>query len=225
VNRPARVDALVFDFDGLILDTEGSVFDSWRRAWEERGVELTVEEWAHCIGGVGLFDPIAELEQRSGRPFTDDDAARRRAYRDEILARETVLPGIVDHLAAAAERGLPVAIASSSPRAWIAPHLARLELAGHFSSIVCYDADGPLSPKPAPDLYRHATELLGTHPDRTIAYEDSVNGVTAARAAGLRCVAVPGPLTRHLDFSAADLVIDSLASMSLEEVLAALELV
>jgi HAD superfamily hydrolase (TIGR01509 family) len=216
------VKAIVFDFDGLIVDTEIAVYESWRAAWAERGIELTKQEWSHCIGAVGTFDPISELEQRSGWPFTDEEAQRRRDRRDEILAAEPIRPGIVEHLDAAHAQGIKTAIASSSSHEWVSGNLAALHLTARFSHLVCYESDGLLLAKPAPDLYQAALAHLGAEPHAAIAYEDSPHGVTAAKAAGLRCVAVPNGLVRHFDFTHADLVVDSLADITLEEVLAAL---
>jgi HAD superfamily hydrolase (TIGR01509 family) len=214
------VRAVVFDFDGLILDTETSSFESWCLAFEEHGcTPPTIEEWAAEVGTVGGLGVIALLESRAAMPL-DVDALqiRRRAYRDDLLAREVARPGVIDWIDVAVGRGFGLAIASSSEREWVEHHLRRLGLRDHFAHLACYGTG--LAPKPAPDTYLDACALLGVAPADAIAVEDSPHGVTAARAAGLRVVAVPNAVTAQMDLSAADLVITSLAECSLADVLA-----
>lgn len=206
--------ALVFDFDGLILETEEPEFLAWREVWAQHGVDLELDEWVSCIGTVGGFDPLGELRRRSRRPVDVDavQAARRARSRSLIDALE-VLPGIEALLAEAHAAGVRTAVASSSPRSWVAAHLERLGLLDRFAHLAC--AGPSLAAKPAPDLYLAACDALGVAPRDAIALEDSPNGIAAATAAGLRCVAVPGPLTRSLDLSGADAVLDSLDGVTL----------
>jgi HAD superfamily hydrolase (TIGR01509 family) len=162
---------------------------------------------------------VALLESRAAVPVdVDTMQLRRRAYRDDVLAREVARPGVVDWIEDAIARGLGLAIASSSEREWVEPHLRRLGLHDHFTHFACYGRG--LAPKPAPDTYLDACARLGVAPADAIAVEDSPHGVDAARAAGLRVVAVPNSVTALMDLSAADLVITSLAEYSLADVLA-----
>jgi HAD superfamily hydrolase (TIGR01509 family) len=218
--RSCVIRALVFDFDGLILDTEVPIFQAWAELYAEHGVELELALWQSIIG-TDSFDPVAELERRLGR--TLDWAVideRRRQRRDELQALEAVRPGILDWLAEAKRLGLPVGIASSSPRQWVVDHLDRLGLVDQFSCIRCRDDVGEAKPSPA--SYRAVLDYFGVAPSEGLAVEDSVHGVAAAKAAGMRCVAVPGPLTRGMDFSGADLVLDSLDQVDLADVLTSL---
>jgi HAD superfamily hydrolase (TIGR01509 family) len=210
---------VVFDFDGLILDTEHAIFTSWREAFVAHGAEpLTVEEWAAEIGTIGGIDVVGVLRDRAG--YVDDDVlAARAARRDALLEVETLLPGVIEWLDEAQALGLPLGIASSSDPGWVRSHLDRFELTGRFAVICCREGDRRA--KPEPDVYRAACAALRVEPRETLAVEDSPNGIAAAKAAGLLCVAVPNPITRAYDLSAADLVIDSLASASLGEVCAA----
>lgn len=213
--------ALVFDFDGLIADTEGPEYRAWAATWAEFGHELTLDEWCACIGTAGpnVYDPLEALAQRVGSGFDHEKVStRRRARNRALLDGLEPLPGVLDHLAAAAARGMPVAIASSSTRAWVVPLLENLGLATSFAHLSLYDGSCP--GKPAPDLYANACLALSVDPAEALAYEDSPNGIAAAKAAGLRCVAVPHDLTRHLDLSRADVVVDSLASVLLVDLLA-----
>ena len=211
------IKALVFDFDGLILDTEVPVFQAWAEVYSEHAVELELPLWQTIIG-TDSFDPAAELESRLGRRLDwAEIQARRRRRRDELQAREVVQPGIVEWLAEAGRLGLKVGIASSSPRQWVVDHLERLGLAEHFSCIRCRDDVGEAKPSPA--SYRAVLLDFGVAPTEAVAVEDSVHGVAAAKAAGMWCVAVPGRLTRGMDFSAADLLLRGLDEVSLTEVL------
>jgi len=218
--RGARLKALVFDFDGLILDTEAPVFHSWREAFEAEGATLTLEEWSDTIGRANSADPADLLAERTGRPLDETRRAARKARRDELLAAEAVLPGVHDWLEDARRLGLPIGVASSSEVDWVAGHLERLGLLDRFACLTCFD--GTLPGKPAPDLYLAACDSLGVDPADALAVEDSGNGVTAAKAAGLKCVAVPHDLTRDHDLSGADLLVSSLAELPLEEAMARL---
>jgi HAD superfamily hydrolase (TIGR01509 family) len=214
------VEALVFDFDGLFLDTEGPVFTAWQEEFAAHGCPpLTLEEWSAEIGTVGGLDLVEILSARATRPVDAEVMhARRRDRRDELLAGESVLPGVSEWLDEADALRLGLAIASSSSRDWVEPHLERLGLRERFAHVVCF---GPgIAGKPAPDTYLAACRRLGVEPGRAIAIEDSPHGVSAAKAAGLRCVAVPHAITEQLDLSLADLRLSSLAAMTLPEVLA-----
>jgi HAD superfamily hydrolase (TIGR01509 family) len=214
--------AIVFDFDGLILDTELPEFQTWQEIYQAHGCTLSFAVWATCIGTVGAFDPYAYLEEQLGRAV--DRAAveaQQRQRCDTLIAAQTVLPGVHDYLVEARRLGLHVGVASSSSRTWVHGHLTRLELSQHFFCIKC--RDDVLHPKPDPALYQAALEALGVEPQEAIALEDSPNGITAAKRAGLFCVAVPNPLTSQLSLAHADLQIASLAEMPLTRLLAAIQ--
>lgn len=207
--------ALLFDFDGLILDTEHPVYEAWREDYLAHGQDLPLETYAACVGSdFQRFDPKAHLESLVGRPI---DWPERDRWR-ERLALERVhrlppLPGVLDLLEAAAAAGLPCAVASSSPRHWVEGHLARLGLLHRFALTRCLD-DVP-SPKPAPDLFLAAARALGVAPERAVVLEDSRNGLLAAQAAGSPCVIVPNRVTAHLDFHGASAVVTSLEELDL----------
>jgi HAD superfamily hydrolase (TIGR01509 family) len=209
--------ALVFDFDGLILETEGRRYHAWREVFSEHGLVLTVEDLAADIGTFGTIDPLRLLEDRLGRPVDDADGvrARKNGRENELLLAETVMPGVVELLDAAHAAGLGTAVASSSPRSWVVGNLDRLGLVDAFVGLACFDDVGVAKPDPA--VYRRACELLGVRPDDAVAFEDSLHGVRAARTAGLRCVAVPTPMTEHMAFDEADLVVRSLAEVTLAD--------
>jgi HAD superfamily hydrolase (TIGR01509 family) len=205
--------AIVFDFDGVVLDSEEPDFLAWQQIWAEAGQELPLLEWSECIGtgqGHSTFDPYTELVRRSGLPRTEAEVrGRMRAVSAEIMASRPAMAGVADWLEEAASAGLAVGIASSSPRSWIEPQLARLGLSGHFPVISCYDDCGVRKPEPA--SYQLACRTLGVEPAEALAVEDSRNGLLAAKAAGLWCLVVPNVMTAHMDFSEADIVLGSLA--------------
>jgi beta-phosphoglucomutase-like phosphatase (HAD superfamily) len=124
---------------------------------------------------------------------------------------------VADWVAQAAELGLLLGIASSSSRQWVTGHLERLGLGAGWTSIRCR-GDVPQA-KPAPDLYLSALEGMGLDADEAVAIEDSPNGIAAAKAAGLLCVAVPGPLTQASDLSRADLRLASMSDLPVAEVI------
>jgi HAD superfamily hydrolase (TIGR01509 family) len=208
--------ALVFDYDGLIADTEAPEFQAWSEVWSAHGHELTLHEWSAAIGTVDGFDPLHELGARVGPSF-DRDAAndRRRTRHRELMEGLAPLPGVVELLRAAHAAGLKTAVASSSPPWWVQQGLEGFGLVDAFAAVRAYDGTRPA--KPAPDLYLAACDAVGVAPRDAVAFEDSPNGIAAAKAAGLWCVAVPHDLTRHLDLSAADVVVDSLAEVTLED--------
>jgi HAD superfamily hydrolase (TIGR01509 family) len=208
---------LIFDFDGLILDTESPEFISWRDIFAEHGCVLSLAEWAVCIGTADVFDPCAHLEAQLGRPV-DRDALRteRRRRSDALIAAQAPLPGVVERIAEAKGMGMKLGVASSSSRDWVEGHLTRLGLAGHFACVRCSDHVDRVKPDPA--LYRVTLDGLGLRAEEAIAFEDSPNGVLAARRAGIFCVAVPNAATRELAFDGPDLRLTSLAELSLQEI-------
>lgn len=214
------LEAVVFDFDGLIVDTESPALDSWRELYAEHGHDFPLDRWHAIVGTIGHLDVVGDLEALVGRPLERDVLlARRRRRKDELLAGTGPLPGVVERVREAQQLGLRLAIASSSSTRWVGAHLERIGLAGAFEVLACADGD-PERAKPAPTVYAEACAGLGVAPSAAVAIEDSPNGVAAAKAAGLACIAVPNPITEALDLSAADLVVPSLADRALADLLA-----
>ena len=213
------IEALLFDFDGLLVDSESVAFQTWQEAYREHGAELAVERWAAAIGTIGGFDPLEHLEESLGRAIDREAVERAQREREHALAVvQPFRPGVVEYLTEARERGIRVAIVSSSSNAWIAGHLERLDTVDGWACIVCANGDAARA-KPRPTLYLEALDDLGVAPEAAIAFEDSPNGVAAARAAEIFCVAVPNSVTAQLDLSEADLLVESLEAISLRELL------
>jgi HAD superfamily hydrolase (TIGR01509 family) len=216
--------ALIFDFDGLIVDTEMPDYISWQEIYQQHGCELPLDLWASIVGGTAEsdFEPHEYLEELVGGQV-DREAIwikRRKSYL-ENLESQPVLPGVLDYLQTAQRLGLKLAIASSSPESWVVGHLTRLGLSSYFE-VVC-TADDVERTKPDPSLFLLAAEKVGANSDEIIVFEDSPNGVRAANRARMFVVAVPNPLTAQLDFGEPDLRLDSLAEISLEALIAKVE--
>lgn len=211
--------SIIFDFDGLIIDTETPAFQSWREIFQEHGTDLEFATWAACIGGAsGAFDGCAQLEMQLGRTLDRATVlARRRRRKDMLVAAEDILPGVREAIATATTLGLALGVASSSPREWVVGNLERLGLHSHFACVKCAEDVAVVKPNPA--VYRAALAALGVEPPEAIALEDSPTGVHAAQRAGIYCVAIPNALTRQLPLDHADLRISSLADFPLEKVI------
>jgi HAD superfamily hydrolase (TIGR01509 family) len=211
--------ALLFDFDGLIIDTETSEFHSVGLIFSEHGLVLDRSEWQRIIGTANHPHWTELLERALGRPLEDRDAVivRHRQHHRVTVAAETVRPGVLELLDEAAAAGVPAAVVSSSPASWVVGHLDRLGLRDRFAEVVTRDdVDGDATrTKPAPDLYLLAADRLRVAPASCVVFEDSPNGVQAAITAGATVVAVPGPMTAGLDFGAAHHAVGSLAEVDL----------
>ncbi len=214
-----EIKALVFDFDGLIVDTEVPIFRAWQRIYREHGQELPLEQWLTIIGTAsGPFDPVIDLAKKTGAKLDEEELkALEVLYYQEATALQQLLPGVVDYLVAGRKLGLKTAVASSSSRKWVMDHLDRFGIGGHFDAIVC--REDVKRTKPDPDLYLTALQRLEVSQPEAIAFEDSSNGVRAAKAAGLFCVVVPNVLTADLDLAQADLRLLTLEAMPLREVI------
>jgi HAD superfamily hydrolase (TIGR01509 family) len=211
--------ALVFDFDGLILETETPALESWAEIYREHGHDIPMDLWHDYVGSDTGFDPAGHLAALVGEGFDRvATKARRDARKSELIAALDVMVGVREYVADAQRLGLRLAVASSSSRAWVLGHLERLRLNAEWDAV--RTRDDVARTKPAPDLYLSAVAALGVAPAEAVAFEDSANGIAAAKDAGLLCVAVPNALTAGMDLSRADLRLGSLADTPLEELLA-----
>jgi len=206
--------AIVFDFDGLILDTEEPIYRSWLEVYEAHGEEFPYQRWIATVGSTGGFHPQHHLEERLGRPLSQEVLDRRAGRRTELILAQHARPGVVELIDAARARGLKLGLASSSTGEWVRGHLERLGI------LDCFDClrgrDDVANVKPEPDLYLSVLECLGVAATEAFAVEDSPNGITAAKRAGLKCVAIPNAITERLDVTHADLVLRSLDEETLD---------
>ncbi len=214
--RRLRFRAIVFDLDGTLIDTETPWYRAARELYSQHGATLRYEDWARGIGtATEVFDPLAHLEALGGRPL--DRPALAHAYRSRVegmLAGEPLRPGIPELLAEATRRGVRLGLASSSNRAWVTARLQPFGLLPRFETVCTRDDVARVKPDPA--LYLLAAERLEVTPSETLAIEDSPHGATAARRAGMACVAVPNPTTGPLAFPAGVVRLETLAGVDLE---------
>jgi HAD superfamily hydrolase (TIGR01509 family) len=210
--------ALIFDFDGLILDTETPEYNVWQAIYREHGFELPHDEWGKIIGGYGIsnFDAADHLSLLSqGRLDSVSLRSRHREESAAITLAQPILPGVMDIIHEAKQLGLKVAIASSSPHSWVDNHAKRLNIFHYFDAIICSDDVGVGRTKPNPDLFLLTLDQLKVHKEAAVVFEDSPNGVKAANQAGIFVVAVPNPATSDLDFEGANMMIKSLSDLSI----------
>jgi HAD superfamily hydrolase (TIGR01509 family) len=211
--------AIIFDFDGLILDTETPDLVAWQEIFAEHGFELDHAFWCQFVGRHGgMLDVVAHLEGLVGTVVDSEIIlSHRRTRCMEMIHSLGPRPGVESWLRQAQAASILCGVASSSSLMWVEGHLERLGLRHHFSGLRC--RDHVARTKPEPDVYLAAVECLRVPADDAMAIEDSPHGVAAAKAAGLWCLAVPNEVTRPLDFSLADTVVDSLEDISIRDVL------
>ena len=212
------IKALIFDFDGLILDTETPEFTVWQNIYREHGYDFPADRWASIVGGAGLsdFDAAEHLSLLVGGRL--DSVALRDRNRIEsgiMIESQESLPGVLDYLNEAKRLWLKLAIASSSPRSWVVPHARRIGVLHFFDHIVTREDVRPGRIKPNPDLFLTALDRLGVPKEAAIVFEDSPNGVLAAKQAGIYVVAVPNELTSTFSLDEANLILSSLSDMPL----------
>ena len=217
------IKGLIFDFDGLILDTETPEYHALNEVYADFGQNLPVELFGQTVGYQynQHYEPVKHLQQLTGMPV-DANAFWERVNRRrmEIIHTNQVLPGVTELLISAKHHGLKLAVASSSPHSWVDDYLRQHGLFDYFDVIKC--GDDVQNTKPAPDLFLAALAALHLRPDEAIIFEDSSHGVMAARRAGVRVVAVPNFVTKHTEISGATMYLGSLAEVSLDVLMARL---
>lgn len=208
---------VIFDFDGLILETETPEVRSWEHVFRHFGAEYPEWYWRFTLGrgAEQVTQSPYDLLRDFGITAPEDEVLEmRRSVLGKMLSELQILPGVLDRLDEAKSLGLMLGVASSSRHAWVDGHLDRLGILNRFDHICC--ADDVDRAKPFPDLYLKCCDTLTVEPSQTVAFEDSVNGAAAAREAGLYVVAVPTHLTNRDELDA-NVVVDSLADVRLSE--------
>lgn len=206
---------LIFDFDGLVLDTEMPRFQAWVEIYREFGQNLDLFDYAKCIGSSNLhFDPMENLLAISGLRVDTEKVKKQQQTRElELLEKESVLPGVEVLLKEAKGSGLATAIASSSDKPWVISHLKKLNLLHLFDAVLTQNDVKKV--KPDPELFISALQALGIKPESAIAFEDSPNGIVAAKKANLFVIGVPNLITSKLDLSGSDFVLQSLQGLTI----------
>jgi len=198
----------------VLVDTEWAIYDAWHRTFQSNGHPLPLDVYTQCIGSdFATWSPKTHLEELTGQAFDWHDLDTRRQeqiVRD--LAGEGPMIGVVKFLEKLKAQGVRAAVVSSSSHHWVDGWLEKLGLGHWFETVVCR-GDAPRI-KPAPDLYLEAVRRLGVEPSDCLIIEDSLNGIKAARAAGIEVWAVPNRVTACLDFSLAGAVFPSLEQVA-----------
>ena len=209
--------AFIFDFDGLIVDTETAIYDAWREVYLEHGHDLELQTYAKCVGSDhGQFDPMQHLDNLLGRKLDWRTITPRTQVRiHELLTNQDTLPGVREMLVLAGEEKIPCAVASSSSMEWVGGWLERLELRHHFEVVRTRDHVERI--KPHPDLFLAAAAALEVPPGNAIVFEDSENGLRAAQAAGIHCVAIPNGITGAGEFVGAAMRLNSMHEAQLAD--------
>ena len=200
-----------------MVDSESPGFQAWSELYTSHGCSLPFDKYAACIGTIHGFDLHGYLEEQSGQSFDRGklEAACNRRWL-ELMHGQPLLPGIAACVASARTRGLKLAVASSSTQKWVTGNLRKFALLDQFDAICTRDY--VKAPKPDPALYLLALERLNVKADEAIAFEDSPNGILAAKRAGLYCVVIPNPLTKDLPLELADRRLNSLEEFNLDDV-------
>ncbi|MDM5197608.1 HAD family hydrolase [Fictibacillus enclensis] len=212
------IKAVVFDFDGLILDSETSVYLAIQEIFSKHSSHMPLEVWQQCIGTKDFLDPFEYLEEQIGEKV--DREGLRAMHHERVVAMldgTSALPGVEDYLEAAKELGLKIGLATSSSRAWVTGYLEKLNLLPYFDCIKTSDDVEHVKPNPA--LYLEAVKCLGVKPEEAIAFEDSANGARAAKKAGLYCVVIPNEVTKGLLFGDVDHQMETMAELQFKELL------
>jgi HAD superfamily hydrolase (TIGR01509 family) len=216
------VQAVIFDFDGLLMDTESTMLASWQWAWRQHGLELDMTGFFADHGGDVTQERYARLASAVGPAFSlEASHAGRLAYREMLHRDLSLSAGIPCWLDQAAALGIRLAVASSSPGDWVRGHLGRAGVLARFDVLAC--GDEVARAKPDPGVYALALLRLGVPAANAVAVEDAPHGVAAAAAVGLRCIAIPNPHADPARFGAADVVLASAADAALPAVLESLD--
>lgn len=212
----------IFDFDGLILDTEGIHCKAWQEEFHHFDQPFPFEDWLKTIGtDYSLYDPGKHLSVISGAKISPGQAEENVLARcAEMLETAPLLPGVETFIQKASAYKIPMAIATSSSRKWVSGHLQKYGLLQYFRQII--SSDNVTKVKPDPEVYQKAVQALGIDPTQGLAFEDSMNGIKSAKSAGLSCYAIPNFVTSHLDLSLADCIYSSFDELDPAQLIAAL---
>ncbi len=205
--------AVIFDFDGLLVDTEMAIYSSWVRVFEHHGHELPLDLFNQCLGsGYTHWNPANHLESLTGDTYDWDQInAKRQEEIVDDLTHAGLLRGALEVLDECQRRGLPIAVASSSSHRWVDGWLKKLGIYDRFICVVCRDDNYPV--KPNPDLFLAAAERIKMKPEQCLVLEDSENGTKAAHAAGMKVISIPNRVTEEADFSLSNCITSSLCDL------------
>jgi HAD superfamily hydrolase (TIGR01509 family) len=209
--------AAIFDFDGLIVDTEWPAYMAWSSIFQRFNHTLPLEKWVQAVGTFHGFDPVTYLGSLTGESHDSKELfAEKERLKAETCSRAPLLPGVTELLSQARKLKAKTAVVSTSERFWVESHLRRVGIWDEFDYVVTREDVTKVKPDPEP--YLKVAQKMGLAPADCVVFEDSMNGVLAAKAAGMKCFVVPNRVTEFLDFSVADARLSSLKDVKLHEI-------
>ncbi|UCZ55297.1 HAD family hydrolase [Bacillus shivajii] len=211
--------ALIFDCDGLLIDTETVQYHAFCEIYETHGLDLPLELYVQCVGSsFADFDPFNHLKEKSSKHVDLEDMQEALAVKiTEVMENEDLRSGVREYLESAKQKGLKIGLASSSSREWVLGHLEKFDIIKYFDII--HTRDDVEKVKPDPELYNKTLSSLGINANEAIIFEDSLNGLKAAKASGASCVVVPNKVTAKLPFENHDIKLGSMSDRSLKELI------
>ncbi|MGE8205611.1 HAD family hydrolase [Heyndrickxia sp. NPDC080065] len=213
--------AIIFDFDGLIIDTETAWYEAYKETMGYYNSDLPLEHFAKCIGTDNNVLYEFFKEQLGEKCNIEEIETMAKGFYNQKMKELNAREGVKDYLDEAKSLGYKIGLASSSTKEWVTQYLDELKLLNYFDVIITSDDVNKV--KPAPDLYLKAINALNIRADEAVAFEDSLNGSMSAISAGLKCVIVPNSVTESLAFENHALRLKSMAEKSLNDVIKLIE--
>ncbi|HSN94155.1 MAG TPA: HAD family hydrolase [Anaerolineaceae bacterium] len=209
--------ALIFDFDGLIVDTESIGVKVFENAFSKVGLSFDLDGFVKLVGLAtgGDYDPWTIYANHTGKYSPEEVRQRYSMKVDEAVRKAKPLEGVVELINDAKSKGLLLAVGSSSPKSWVLPKLEHFGILDKFDTIVT--CDDVAAGKPSPDIFLKVLERLQVEPQNALVLEDSTNGTIAANRAGIRVVVVPNAITSREDHHRADFILPSLKQLQLAD--------
>jgi HAD superfamily hydrolase (TIGR01509 family) len=213
------IKGIIFDFDGLICDTETPELRAWETLFADYRLIFPFERYEETIGAVHNDEtPFIFLEEMLHHSINRSEVKEKfNLVRNKLINLEPIRPGILNYIKQSQDFGLEIGLASSSPRSWIDYHLERLAISEYFGCIKTFNDVSKT--KPDPELYIKALACMNLNNNEVLALEDSPNGVKAAKKAGIYVAVFPNEVTKIFAFDEADLIINSLEEMAFVELI------
>lgn len=212
------IKGLIFDFDGLILDTETAWYESYYEVLRSKyNYELKLEDFVKCVGADNsvLFKI---LKEDLGRDLDENGLFKEVQKKHQTIIQDKELrEGVIGYLKEAKLLGLKTAVCTSSKNEWISKHLSDRKILNYFDYFIT--ADDVERIKPHPDLFEKTIEDLEISKDDVLVFEDSLNGLLSANKAGLKTIIFYNPVTEHLDFSEAHQIYSNMSEIALGDLL------
>jgi len=208
------IKAIIFDLDGVLLDSVGRDMAISVRVFKKFGYSITKADEQYIIGWhpadrISLFAKQFDISEEEQRLILEDE---KRLYRELWDSTSKLLPGVKETLERMKNCGITLALATTSTNESVQNFMQKFRLLGYFKLVLT--REDVSERKPNPEIYIKAHDELGYNHDEIIVVEDTEIGVRAAKSAGLNCVAVPNQHTKKQDFSKADYVLESIGELS-----------